>query len=1584
MASYRSGFDPPPRPGETTRARRLGTYMQQGAARQEKLEHREADIAHISGQMETETRMRAPSAGKPQQMGLPRPSMRDPSPSTRLKLEERRTGSGSSSFGFSRNLPKTATSGVRPTPELRGKSSRNVLRRKPSSVAQQAEPSPLQSERKESSSSSTKFSSTSSDRRPSTDATQKSAEAYNEIFTRPARSKTPATKESPQIYPELDRYRFKPETGAHNRHITDLPHKLSTQDLPPSTSFSGTPLYSGGSSHHRYSGYSGSGYSASPSTRFSESPGPGAYSRDTTPTSISSQSPGILAPMKATTTPRLRQGSPALNRPPLTGRRRAASIPTEASPQGLPSLRESITSSSSNSTVKGDGKSKEAKEKKKKKRLSPLPPSPPPRKSSQKFKKSRSEEPEDSPSKPSQAPAKPIMMPPAEPSHVKPTRPTRTAAPMTKVTPPMRPSREGAPDLHVQMGVSPIVQSNLTGLLQSRRHSALPKPRSVGSSPQLPSQPTLRPQPGSRLPSRNNPSPSPVIPSPREATPAPSGLGIIPDLRPHPPTSRGISRTPNPSVSNTKSRFGLFSRRTKTTPEVTTLENRGLRKGPAAGTGHEGYGKYAASRGRSSSTGGFSSRQGSISLSIATSSSQESVSSTRTHDPFLLHRMSPVIIAGGGEIIENQNASSELTRTESNTGLPPLDRSRPSLELKGSGLSHEVSRTTLWPSAMPKENTKRVSAITRKGRRTSDSSDDGVGKSSLGFRRSVLNNSTGTLNLPRPLNFENMGVSPSMTSLDASILSNESLMEKAEIGTARKGMLTKPKKLEKKPKEPRKWNFFHRSQPSKPQPEPMPAMQVAVGKAPAKAVPHYALLDSSDDQLDPDSANLEDLLRDAEVVAMSNEELDALQFGHFKEKIRRKEQLDNLVTPDLPEPIPMQEPRMETPPPVIFSSPEPMQMPERPKTPPPTDLHLTQEPARVRPSRLPQVGRIPKVISARPETTSPKSFSRPFARLSTVQPILTPLVIDTQSVAVGPSPPKPSTPEPQNDPQPEVAAVPRLRQESTDSKSESTASHRDFLAFSPRKNSEATTSSSGGLSGLSFAATTAVIPAPDDPLEEDEMWDEYDDLIENDDTMKAPVSATSSHGLPFQYESYETRRMRKSKIRAKESPTLTSTPVIKEPEPSKPLEPSPERRSALTSSSVYSVDMSARLKDALQAVPSPTTPLSFTEFFSGYGDRNNSVHEGSAQKKRRSNSSSRSRKSGSSSTHSRSQSGLMPIAERDTSSLVSQVNLRVGSMTVSKWLTFGHVLFSPAREEIAAVGEQSKRHSILVIDGLGNDDWSFYAAETYLNSTFYNISPTRPLSTDNAAITPSFPLTPPNHRQVQYTSPLAKFPFPSSTFTVVVFRFPPALSEPAYRNIISESKRVLKPGGYLEMAILDLDMMNMGNRTRRAVRGLKVKISNVDAGISLANASDTVLRMVGKRGFEGVKSCMVGVPVASQIPLDLEASADPASSSSQPMDPKTQVLKQELSLTDLLHTPTSPAVDSSITKMVAKVGRWWYSRCYENLVLNQGGEMGGNGGSLWNDEVLLGECETWRSSFKLCVAVARKPSLRSRPRGASV
>lgn len=199
------------------------------------------------------------------------------------------------------------------------------------------------------------------------------------------------------------------------------------------------------------------------------------------------------------------------------------------------------------------------------------------------------------------------------------------------------------------------------------------------------------------------------------------------------------------------------------------------------------------------------------------------------------------------------------------------------------------------------------------------------------------------------------------------------------------------------------------------------------------------------------------------------------------------------------------------------------------------------------------------------------------------------------------------------------------------------------------------------------------------------------------------------------------------------------------------------------------------------------------------------------------------------------------------------------------------------------------------------------------------------------------------------------------------------MSEPFYRNIVSEAKRVLLPGGYLEMAILDLDMMNMGNRARRAVRALKVQIQVADPGINLGSASDLVLKCVGKRGFSDVKSCKVGVPVASTIP----SSASSSNPKGDEVGAKAQG-KEELSLAEMMKDSSS-AGDEGITKMVAKVGRWWYTRCYEMGVMPDGDVSR----SLFNDPALLNECEKWNSSFKLVVAYAQKP-ISGRRRGASV
>ncbi|KFY18631.1 hypothetical protein V493_08458 [Pseudogymnoascus sp. VKM F-4281 (FW-2241)] len=1500
MASYRSGFDPPTRPEYRYRDTKTGHYV--------------ANSTRIPGEKRAErpyeetTKMRVPvqmepSLEAPKNYGrpsnLPKPRM-GTTPSESMPT-------GRSNFGFRRPSAARSTDDESELQQPRN------LRKKPSIITQSnthpnnlTDPSPawpLQ--------------------QPQQHA-QASMRAPEELGYYPEPT-IPVLDNSPQIIPELDRYRFGTTAPAnlYQRDVSDIPYKLFTQDIPPNP----TPLSSGLSGHSQYSVFSG--YSASPSTRFSESPAPGPYSRDTTPTSMSSQSPGLMVPLRGT--PRLRQGSPMDNRPPVTRRRMgSASEENDASAtdgNGLPALRESITSSSSNSTVKGRGKDgNNDSGKKKKKRLSPLPPSPPPRGSSQKFKETPSVD--ISPSKASKSPARPVMN--AAPTTYLPNR--NVTSPHTNVTspnhgkavaPPRRPSRDGTPDLRGIKDTVNVVQSNLSGvpIAADRRYSG----QGFGGGLTAPAQAGVatRADTKSRLPRSG--APSPVNQIRREPTPSPAGLGIIPDLRPEPTQTRPGLRTPSPSAQVPKHRFGLFGRRTKTAPgDIPTADKqeKATRKGPAAGTGHEGY--RFGSRGHN--TVSNRERRPSNAGSIG---SQDSYSNlTAMHDPFLSQRMSPVVIAGGGEVKENYNSSLDLSRTESNQSLL---LTRPSLESKGSAmssrsnLSSEAQRATLWPSAMPRNATANISSVSlaSKGTLVSDASDNDslYPKKSLAVRRSLLRlnkSELQSLNLPAPIKIPAAGES-GLSSLDTAYVSDGSRADPTR-GRKKNG----PNKLTKRTTSPaKKWNFFQRTKHAKTEQKVVPV----VVSPEEKDVPFYAIMDSSEPDEDRvlSAEDIENILREAEAAEL----------------------IKSGKSSDTPPP--------KTP--VFKPSPAPIHQDAGAKTlngpeiPNMWKMEERPEQAVARPSRLAQVGRIPRVVQARPDTTSPKSFSRPFARISMIKEPGMLSTADSNSVANGQSPER----SPNRQPVPDNSAS--ASQKQTDDR------QPPFLVISPRKGSETGTSFSSG-TGSSFAGTTAVIPKVGDALEEDEIWFEYDDLIGQADADKVPLSATSSHGVPFQYEEFETRRTRR--YQAKESPAIDAVAI---------MSPTDEKSTVPKLADPRPPSLRTTVKNGLGS-PSPTTPMSFTDFISGYGDRNSSGAKARLTSSYDSHNELRpasgNLKSASTSDVSRRSNGLdAPRLEPVQESPAAQVNLRIGSMTVSKWLTFGHVLFSPARD-LLLNPDHTKHHSILVIDGLGNDDWSFYAAETYPETTFYNLSPTAGRSSGKrmSVSAVALPAPPENHRQVQHMNLTSKFPFIPSTFTVVVLRFPPAGPESLMKHLIAESKRVLKPSGYLEMSILDLDMMNMGPKTRRAVRKLKIGISARNPEVNLVSMADTVLRLTGKRGFTDVKSCNVGVPVASVV-ANTSSDGTPAGSDGGS--------KKDVSLADLMKDSSAQG-DEGITKMVAKVGRWWFGRCYESDAL---APCSANGSSIFADEKIIEEAERWETNFKLLVAYAQKPEV-PRRRTASV
>lgn len=1371
------------------------------------------------------------------------------------------------------------------------------------------------------------------------------------------------------IYPELDRYRdFKPQTNTAHQYF-DVPYPIST-DLPPPT-----PLFSAASSQH-------SAFSGSPSTRHSESPSNGPYSRDTTPTSMSSQSPGIAAPLRYPLS-KAKQSSPSTVRSPATRLRAGSSSnDREWMPDypSFPAARESSTSTSSNSTVRAPA----ATETQHKTRLGTAAPTPPIRKSSEQYSRSRDLEQAVSTGTREHAKAAPTQSSSAHRFDGDATRARNVPTPRTA---PSRPSREGTTDLHSQIGLPvPIVHSNLSTVSLSEKQGSSQNLPGVVSRTTTPSRseqslPASRPRIG------------------REPTPNLSNSNAASN------TSRTALRTPSPSVSSSlKSRFPLFGRRTKTAPEVPTAatekKERAPRKGPAAGTGHEGYGRLGHVRRRSGTL------TNALRAIPGTMSSQESLASNQPSDPFLAQRMSPVIIAGG-TVIENRNNSVEITRTESQQSIPlPRPGIAGSRNASQASLSSQEARNTLWPSALPR-GSQNMSSIGHR-RLPSDSSDSDVlsMKPTLAYRRSIQRlkgTAEASLRLPKPLVVRAGSTTPAITSHDTTLLSDDSTFSSRPSTTNARNESPVPKKLTKKPKSPRKWNIFSRSssQPADKKKQPSSSQRkvsAPVNNVQQKPVAFYTMMDSSERE-DNDIPDVQDVLREARSSQLPSP-MRAPSSNGRPSLSRNQSQQSIASSSTTREPERLQSRKMTASTPCHSRQDSSSEVTQQ-KTP------LGSKPPsawRNRPNRLPQVGRIPQVASRStpdPPIPSPVSFTRTLNGSSLQIPSSnnssSSLNVSVVEDSTPPEPPSPAisllrrvsrsfrrTEEPVTSPSADSEDLP--------ARSSPRRSHSEFLRFSPRKNSEGTsTTESSSVSGiLSYSDATAVIPGPNAPLAEDEVWDEYNDLLGDNDVPRGHPSTTSSLGRPFHLEVWG-RSLAAESDQPMVSPTINSSRMPAqmdelidsvesecetefEAEPMEDPVDEPVVEIAPMASSVYSSGLTAKINEVLDAAGAPRSPFSVNDFTSGYGSQTNSLEMTGTPSQRVSTSSAQLERVVRNSQASTSSQGS------DDNSTVSQVNLRVGSMQVSKWLTFGHVLFSPVRDALLPMVGSLHRHSILVIDGLGNDDWSFYAAETYPAATFFNLSPRMPLSTGQQGSHNSSPLSPPNHHQIHYKSHTDKFPFGTQSFTCVVYRFPAAAPESHYRNIINEARRVLKPGGYIELSILDVDMNNMGNRARRAVRRLKERVHIRSPDISLASSSDLLLRLLGRKGFTDIKTCRVGVPLASTIAessaVGQESSsssfskAGGASASTRPSAVR-RVKRETRSLAEMMKAE-GPGADESITKMVAKVGRWWYDRCYQSVALESGGK------SMWGDRSLLAECEEWRTSLKLMVCHARIPDGRSR------
>lgn len=210
-----------------------------------------------------------------------------------------------------------------------------------------------------------------------------------------------------------------------------------------------------------------------------------------------------------------------------------------------------------------------------------------------------------------------------------------------------------------------------------------------------------------------------------------------------------------------------------------------------------------------------------------------------------------------------------------------------------------------------------------------------------------------------------------------------------------------------------------------------------------------------------------------------------------------------------------------------------------------------------------------------------------------------------------------------------------------------------------------------------------------------------------------------------------------------------------------------------------------------------------------------------------------------------------------------------------------------------------------------------------------------------------------------------------------MFRFPIAAVDDAYQACFQEVKRTLRPSGYLEISVLDLDLMNMGSTARRTIRDLKIRIHQSDSQISLWNHGDAFLTLLGRHDFANIQRCHVGIPVAGRIRRSQDSSS---SSGGNELHRKKRQSEQEpeyFKFTEWMQRRDrhedeedenhARRNDEDITKTVAKIGRWWYSSCYPDPGMDR------HNTNLWDTPGLLRECERQRTSFRLLFCYAQKP-----------
>ena len=341
-----------------------------------------------------------------------------------------------------------------------------------------------------------------------------------------------------------------------------------------------------------------------------------------------------------------------------------------------------------------------------------------------------------------------------------------------------------------------------------------------------------------------------------------------------------------------------------------------------------------------------------------------------------------------------------------------------------------------------------------------------------------------------------------------------------------------------------------------------------------------------------------------------------------------------------------------------------------------------------------------------------------------------------------------------------------------------------------------------------------------------------------------------------------------------------------------------------------------------------------------------------------------------------------------------------GQMAAASWhvaalkaLNGGRLFSAPVEKRLRRLsmrpgggwgGAGRERVRVLDLGGQATCDWAWHCAIAYPAAKVYTVTTKAARQLSNSNIR-----GPPNHRQVAVRR-LARLPFPDGHFDLVsarelhaALRFVGENGADEWDACLAECRRVLKPGGYLDFAVLDSDLMNAGplGLAKSVEFGFALKTLGYDP-----QPTRLFLGRLARAGFEGVRRAWTCLPVGSSTHTSSNNN-NKAGSSAAPTPPNGG---RRLEL-DALVTGTTDAAAG----VAGLAGGWawerWLLRCEMEKVASEGRldpvvamVSGAGAGEDGNDDETGSKCledvhaviEEGRrcgAGFRVLMGFARKP-----------